>query len=63
VLVADEVGGAPQVVVDELLEEHERDRTNTRSYISDSPKVAWATSGWWFTPPVPERQSFGGSLV
>jgi hypothetical protein len=33
-LVADEVGGTPQVVVDELLEEHERDGSNRRGYIS-----------------------------
>jgi hypothetical protein len=33
-LVADEVGGTPQVVVDELLEEHERDGSNRYGYIS-----------------------------
>jgi len=32
--VADEGGGTPQVVVDELLEEHERDGSNRYGYIS-----------------------------
>src|SRR5205823_242532 len=34
--VADEVGSTPQVVVDELLEEHEGDRSNQCGYISGS---------------------------
>ena len=34
VLVADEVGTTPQVVVDELLEQHECDRSNQRGYIT-----------------------------
>src|SRR3954451_4607314 len=42
-LVADQVGGTPEVVVDELLEEHERDRSNRRGYISGSA-LAWSSS-------------------
>ena len=34
VLVSDEVGSTPQIVVDELLEEHERDGSNQCGYIS-----------------------------
>jgi hypothetical protein len=32
VLVSDEVGSTPQIVVDELLEEHERDGSNQHGY-------------------------------
>jgi hypothetical protein len=34
VLVADEVRGAPEIVVDELLEQHPADATNHCGYIS-----------------------------
>jgi len=34
VLVTDEVGGTPEVVVDELLEQHISDATNECGYIS-----------------------------
>jgi hypothetical protein len=34
VLVTDEVGGTPEVVVDELLEQHDSDATNGCGYIS-----------------------------
>ncbi len=34
VFVADEVGTTPQVVIDELLEQHECDRSNQRGYIT-----------------------------
>jgi len=34
VLVADQVGGTPEVVVDELLEQHDYDASNGCGYIS-----------------------------
>jgi hypothetical protein len=34
VLVADEVGGTPEVVVDELLEQHNSDASNERGYLT-----------------------------
>jgi hypothetical protein len=33
VLVADEVGGAPEILVDELPEQHEGDASNSCGYI------------------------------
>ena len=46
VLVADQVGRTAEVVVDELLEEHVRDRSNRRGYIFESgaPSAALSSS-------------------
>src|SRR5205085_11457427 len=43
VFVTDQVRGTPEIVVDELLEEHERDRSNPRGYISES--IGFAVNG------------------